>query len=116
MRTVGLRSRIADQLRTEVEDRFSDLSPAAVRVPEFLILGGVDASVGVQPGDLSSVVEIMAPSTRYSEFAQRVSSAFNVLGERSIPGGDAFALATPPYVVGSSSKTFTIILRRASTD
>jgi hypothetical protein len=43
--------------------------------------------------------------------AQRLADAFHVLGERSVPGGRAYALAAPPYRKPRSVETFTVVLR-----
>jgi hypothetical protein len=99
-------------LRSVVAEALGDLRPEVVSVPRSLLLGTADG-VGVQAGDLRVVVEVQIGGSESdpSAFIERIGDAFNILGQRAVPGGLAFAAAVPPFVLPGGPETFTVVLR-----
>lgn len=91
----------------------SDLNPLSIRPLDMLLLGTVDGSVAVQPGDLNLVVEVSVDEATSTSMATRIEETYRVLGRRRVPTGIAYACAVPPSLLDRlGHETFTIVLRR----
>jgi hypothetical protein len=103
---------VTRMLRDEVDARLGDLHPLRIDVPTAFLLGSVDGGAGVQPADLRVVIEVTVRTEETQAFTERLSDAFNVLGERAVPRGRAFALAVPPFSAPPDApETFTVVMR-----
>lgn len=105
---------MTDPITHAIAHHLDDLEPEAVHSLDTFLLGSIDGHQGVQPGDLETVVEVVAPPFKHATIDRRLRQLFNVLGTRRVKDGTAYACVVPPTIRPAvSSAIVTIALRRS---